>query len=81
MWRRLSGSDKPGVPEPGGNRGCQRRCVKGYNAVSFVGYNFHSMALTLVFWFAILSGWGMKHESDEELAADGIVIEDGNSGK
>ena len=54
---------------------------EGYNAVSFVGYNFHSMALTLVFWFAILSGWGMKHETDEELAADGIVIEDGNSEK
>ena len=54
---------------------------EGYNAVSFVGYNFHSMALTLVFWFAILSGWGMKHETDEELAADGVVIEDGNSGK
>ena len=54
---------------------------EGYNAVSFVGYNFHSMALTLVFWFAILSGWGMKHETDEYLAADGVMIEDGNSEK
>lgn len=47
----------------------------GYSAISFVGYNFHSMALAVVFWFAILTGWGLRHETDEELAADGIVIE------
>lgn len=49
---------------------------EGYSAISFVGYNFHSMALTVVFWFAILTGWGLRHETDEELAADGIVIEE-----
>jgi Na+/H+ antiporter NhaC len=49
--------------------------TEGYNAIEFIGYNFHSMALVIVFWFAILSGWGRKHETDEELAADGIVIE------
>ena len=49
---------------------------EGYNAVSFVGYNFHSMALFVVFWFAILTGWGRRHETDEELAADGIAIND-----
>ena len=49
---------------------------EGYSAISFVGFNFHSMALAVVFWFAILSGWGRKHETDEELAADGIVIDD-----
>ena len=32
-------------------------------------------ALAVVFWFAILTGWGLRHETDEELAADGIVIE------
>lgn len=48
--------------------------AEGYNAISFVGYNFHSMALFVVFWFAILTGWGRKHETDAELAADGIVI-------
>ena len=48
----------------------------GYSAISFVGFNFHSMALAVVFWFAILSGWGRRHETDEELAADGIVIDD-----
>ncbi len=47
----------------------------GYNPLSFVGYNFHSMALFVVFWFAILTGWGRRHETDEELAADGIVID------
>ncbi len=49
--------------------------AEGYNAVSFVGYNFHSMALFVVFWAAILTGWGRKHETDEELAADGVVLE------
>ncbi len=48
---------------------------EGYNPIEFVVYNFHSMALVIVFWFAILSGWGRKHETDEELLADGIVIE------
>ncbi len=49
--------------------------AEGFNAIEFVGYNFHSMALVVVYWFAILSGWGRKHETDEELAADGIVVE------
>ncbi len=47
---------------------------EGYNPIEFIGYNFYSMALVVVYWFAILSGWGRKHETDEELAADGIVI-------
>lgn len=50
--------------------------AEGYNALSFVGFNFHSMALAVVFWFAILTGWGRTHETDEELARDGIVIDD-----
>lgn len=50
--------------------------TEGYNAISFVGYNFHSMALFVVFWFAILTGWGRRHETDEELRADGVVIEE-----
>jgi len=50
--------------------------AEGYSAISFVGFNFHSMALFLVFWFAILTGWGRTHETDEELARDGILIED-----
>jgi hypothetical protein len=49
---------------------------EGYNPIEFVVFNFHSMALVIVFWFAILSGWGRKHETDEELLADGIVIEE-----
>lgn len=50
--------------------------AEGYNAIEFVGYNFHCIALILVFWFAILTGWGRKHETDEELLADGIVIDE-----
>lgn len=50
--------------------------AEGYSAISFVGFNFHSMALFVVFWFAILTGWGRTHETDEDLARDGIVIED-----
>lgn len=34
----------------------------GYSAISFVGFNFHSMALFVIFWFAILTGWGRKYE-------------------
>ena len=49
--------------------------AEGYSAISFVGFNFHSMSLFLVFWFAILTGWGRTHETDEELARDGIVVE------
>ena len=49
--------------------------AEGYSAISFVGYNFHSMALFLVFWFAILTGWGRRTETDEELARDGITVE------
>ncbi len=51
---------------------------EGYSAVSFVGFNFHSMALAVVFWFAILTGWGRKFETDEELAADGVATGVGN---
>ncbi len=49
--------------------------AEGYSAISFVGFNFHSMALFVVFWFAIITGWGRTHETDEELARDGIIIE------
>lgn len=48
--------------------------AEGYNPIQFIMFNFHSMALVLVYWFAILSGWGRKHETDEELASDGIII-------
>ena len=45
---------------------------EGYSSVSFVAFNFHSIALAIVFWFAILTGWGRKHETKEELLADGV---------
>ncbi len=48
---------------------------ENYSAISFVGYNFHSIALAAVFWVAILTGWGRKHETEEELRADGVSVE------
>ena len=33
------------------------------------------MTLFLVFWFAILTGWGRRIETDEELTRDGITVE------
>ncbi len=48
---------------------------EGFNPIEFIGYNFYSIALIIVYWFAIFSGWGRKYETDEELAADGIIIE------
>lgn len=45
---------------------------EGYSSVSFVAFNFHSIALAVVFWVAILTGWGRKHETREELLADGV---------
>ncbi len=45
---------------------------EGYSSVSFVAFNFHSIALAIVFWAAILTGWGRKHETREELLADGV---------
>ncbi|MFH2113200.1 MAG: Na+/H+ antiporter NhaC family protein, partial [Spirochaetota bacterium] len=53
---------------------------EGYNPINFVIFNFHSMALVIIFWFAILSGWGRKHETDEELLADGIDISESEAG-
>jgi Na+/H+ antiporter NhaC len=49
--------------------------AEGFNSIEFIGYNFYSMALVVIYWFAILSGWGRTHETDEELAADGIIVE------
>ncbi len=48
---------------------------ENYSSVSFVAYNFHSIALAVVFWAAILTGWGRKHETEEELLADGVSLE------
>jgi Na+/H+ antiporter NhaC len=48
--------------------------TEAFSGFDFIMFNFYSMALFIVYWVAILSGWGRKHETDEELAADGIVI-------
>ena len=35
-----------------------------YSVMSYVPYSFHCWALIIVFWFAILSGWGRKFEKE-----------------
>lgn len=47
----------------------------GFSPMDFIFYNFYSYGLILVYWFAIFSGWGRKHETLEELAADGIYLD------
>ena len=49
--------------------------AEGFSPLDFLFYNYHCMALVAIYWFAVLSGWGRKYETDEELAADGIFIE------
>ena len=34
-----------------------------YSVMSYVPYSFHCWALIVVFWFAILTGWGRKFEA------------------
>lgn len=38
-------------------------------------YNFHCMALIVIFWFCAISGWGRTYETDETLAKEGIFID------
>lgn len=35
-----------------------------YSVMSYVPYSFHCWALIVVFWFAILTGWGRKFERE-----------------
>ena len=37
-------------------------------------YNFHCMALILIFWLCAITGWGRTYETDEMLAKEGIFI-------
>ncbi len=38
-------------------------------------YNFHGMALVVIFWVCAITGWGRTYETDEQLAKEGIVID------
>lgn len=46
-----------------------------FSPFDVVIYNFHCMALIVVFWFAAISGFGRTYETDEQLAAEGIYID------
>lgn len=48
---------------------------KGFNPVTFVAFNFQSIALVVVFWIAILTGWGRKYETNDELLVDGVSVD------
>mgnify|MGYP001546890531 CR=1 FL=1 len=43
--------------------------AEGFSPVNFVVFNFHSMALFVVFWFAILTGWGRTLEDPDAVPA------------
>ncbi len=42
-------------------------------------YNFHCIALVLIFWLCAITGWGCTYETDEQLAAEGIYLDPNNS--
>jgi len=46
-----------------------------FSPIDFLAYNYHCMGLAAVYWFAVISGWGRKFETEQELAVDGIVID------
>ena len=41
-----------------------------FSTFDFFIYNYHCLALIAVFWFAILSGWGRRFETDAEVEMD-----------
>ncbi|GAA6393750.1 Na+/H+ antiporter NhaC family protein [Clostridiales bacterium] len=44
-----------------------------------LAYNFHCMALVLIFWVCAITGWGRTYETDEQLAAEGIYLDPATS--
>lgn len=49
---------------------------ESFSAFDYARYNFHGMALIAIFWIVILTGWGRRVETVEELKADGIEVEE-----
>lgn len=45
-----------------------------FSSFDFFIYNYHCLALVVVFWFATISGWGRRFETDEEIAVDQKAI-------
>lgn len=43
-----------------------------FSSFNYAGYVFNCMALIVIYWSAILIGWGLKIETREELLADGV---------
>lgn len=50
-----------------------------WSPLDFIPFNFHCMALVVIYWFATFSGWGRTYETDEMLAEDGIYLDPATS--
>ncbi len=48
----------------------------GFSSFNYAGYVFDCLALIVIYWGAIFTGWGMRIETKEELKADGINFDE-----
>lgn len=48
--------------------------AEGFTHFQMIPYNFFCIVLVLIYWFAILTGFGMKYDTDEELAEDNVPL-------
>lgn len=48
---------------------------ESFSVFDILKYNFHCMALVLIFWLVAYTGWGRTYETDEQLAIEGIYID------
>jgi Na+/H+ antiporter NhaC len=46
-----------------------------FNATNFIPYTYHCMILSVVYWFAMLTGWGAKFENAQEAQATQAAAE------
>lgn len=48
---------------------------EGFSPLGIIPFNFFCISLIVIYWIAILTGIGMKYDTDEELEADGVSLE------
>ena len=53
--------------------------AEGASPFDVLTYNFHCIALVLIFWICAFTGWGRTYETDEQLAAEGIYLDPATS--
>lgn len=49
---------------------------EGFSPLSIIPFNFFCIVLVLIYWIAILTGIGMKYDTDKELEEDGVPLTD-----